>query len=220
MRTVADLAAPIHDALTCLYQLIGSRYFECAYAGTALLALCRVNPMGLADHLNLLREKLNAMFRQYEIDKTGKRRWAERILQTVGIYALVEALQDLELSFSGDEKSPSANWLLEALFDEIEMKSPLISYEIQFDGGVVIYETERPMNRCQISGNQAGFEEHAITGLPPDGRAPETPDQAPSPRWKPARPSPEHYSSRVELIKQAEANYEYVFGTSLMASAA
>jgi len=200
MRTVADLAAPIENALICLHQLIGSRYFENAYAGTALLALCRVNPRGLADHLNLLREKLDAMFRQYDINKTGKRRWAERILQTVGMYALKEALNELKPSFPGSEDTSSDNWLLEALFDKIEGESPLVGFEIQSDAEIDIYEIARLDNKFTISSRNdpsASAESTNITSL----------------QW--VRPSPTGYLTKEEMFKQTEDSYEYVFNKPL-----
>lgn len=145
MLTVAELAVHTKDAVDCLYALIGSRHFRCAYAGTALTALCRADDKKLAKHMSLLRESLSAMFEQYKIDDAAKRRLAEKILNAIGLYSLVNALPELVYSFISKRYVVNDDWFWEALF---RTNPPLLS--VSTDGEVRIYRSDKPEVRILL----------------------------------------------------------------------
>jgi hypothetical protein len=109
---VARLSGPREDALSCLRALVGSKHFDAAYSGTALLALCRTDAKGLPNHLELLRGALTAMFREYDSNSEVRRALAQEILDTIGMEYLSNALA--QLSYQGDGGGSDA-WLADAL---------------------------------------------------------------------------------------------------------
>lgn len=102
MDAVIDLAAPTGASRACLEMLVGSRNFNVAYSGLALLTLCRVAPQGFVAHMDLLREPLAKMFEHFGTDEGTKKRLAEGIALAVTPVRLAEDLSKLRLSERGD----------------------------------------------------------------------------------------------------------------------
>ena len=98
MDAVIDLAAPTDESRKCLEMLIGSRNFNIAYSGLALMTLCRVAPDDFVAHMDLLRAPLAKMFEQFRTDEETKKRLAERIELAVTPAVLAEGLPKLCLS--------------------------------------------------------------------------------------------------------------------------
>ncbi len=129
--SVARLAAPRKDAVTCLRALIGAKHFHIAYAGNALLALCRADAGNLPGHLDILRGYLAEMFREYDTDSKGRRALAEAVLDTIGIWHFKQALPKLIFRGAG---SGSDAWLVEALMFG---NGAQIGYEYRREEGAV-----------------------------------------------------------------------------------
>ncbi|MGB0721623.1 MAG: hypothetical protein ACPGU7_04425 [Gammaproteobacteria bacterium] len=128
LYAVANLARSREAATSCLRQLIASPLFFArpALAGTALLALCRAEPEGLLDHMDLLREALTRMFKQMSDPQPAQRRYAEQIIDTIGPDALIPALDGLD---GLDPQSSGINpddWLLNAL---LFMPPPILEHD-------------------------------------------------------------------------------------------
>ena len=102
MDTVIDLAAPTAASRTCIEMLLGSRNFNVAYSGLALLTLCRIAPHDFVAHMKLLRAPLAKMFEQFRTDKETKKRLAEGIALSVTPIRLADDLCKLDLSERGD----------------------------------------------------------------------------------------------------------------------
>lgn len=143
MMTIAELAVPTKDAVDCLHALIGSSYFENAYAGMALTALCRTDDKNLADHMALLREPLAAMFHQYNVDDTAKQRLAKKILDAIGLKLVVQALDNLVCSEPPKEGVVTDNWFLIALRSHDKSLLSLLSWESR-DGKMFLYRKDKP----------------------------------------------------------------------------
>lgn len=116
MDAVIDLAAPTKECRICLEMLIGSRNFNIAYSGLALMTLCRVAPHAFVDHMDLLRAPLAKMFDKFKTDEETKKRLAERIEVAVPRDVLAEGLPKLRwedmwlrrhLSIDTDEQNVS-----------------------------------------------------------------------------------------------------------------
>lgn len=112
LLAVADLAAPREEATTCLHALIGSRFFDHAYAGVALLALCKADDQGLVEHMQRLREPLAKMFQEFELDHNITQQLALGVLDRVGLPALVRSLTALKYDDRPSPSGPSDNWLI------------------------------------------------------------------------------------------------------------
>ena len=102
LDTIIDLAAPTEASRACLEMLVGSRNFNVAYSGIALLTLCRLAPAGFVEHMNLLRAPLAKMFEKFETDEETKKRLAEEIEIAVTVFTLAENLRNLRLGERGD----------------------------------------------------------------------------------------------------------------------
>jgi len=139
MLAVTELTAPTKEAVDCLHALIASPYFESAYAGLALASLCRADGMHLTDHMERLRWKLDAMFRDYKTDYALKRQLAKKILDSIGLEQVALALPERVHS---DYKYCN-DWFLKALFVNESGSSPLLATE-QINGKEWIYRPENP----------------------------------------------------------------------------
>lgn len=124
MDAVIDLAAPTAASRTCLEMLIGSRNFNVAYSGLALMTLCRVAPQDFVAHMDLLRAPLAKMFEQFGTYEETKKRLAEGIALAVTPAGLAENLSKLHLSERGDAADM---WLFRHIgFDLDERDVPVI----------------------------------------------------------------------------------------------
>ena len=97
MDAVIDLAAPTEESRKCLERLIGSRNFNIAYSGLALMTLCRVAPHAFVAHMDRLRAPLAKMFEQFGTDEETEKQLAERIALAVTPVVLAENLSKLRL---------------------------------------------------------------------------------------------------------------------------
>jgi len=113
ITTVAEIAIPTEDSYRCLQDLITCRQFESAYAGLALVALCRVMPEQFPEHFAFLRGAVGRMFKEYEVDTPGKRRLAIDVFDAVPLNAFAEGFNRLSLPVTADPDSD--NWFLNAL---------------------------------------------------------------------------------------------------------
>lgn len=113
MFTVAQLAAPRPEVVACLHSLIGSRnYFDPAYAGVALLALCRAVPDDLVDHLRRLRASLSVMFNEFTTSAADQQQLAQSVLHTMSLNQIVAALPQLKYFDPFNENAALDTWLL------------------------------------------------------------------------------------------------------------
>jgi len=130
MMIVAELATPIENALQCLNTLISSPCFNksSAYAGLALISLCRVAPNDLAKHLAKLHEKMMKMFEEYAINDAGQRLWAKKIVNTLSTCELAKGLSELGLYLP---KLPFDYWFFN-IFSRAE-DGPLIVWKCDGD---------------------------------------------------------------------------------------
>jgi len=158
LLSVSQLAAPRKDAATCLRALIGAKHFHFAYAGNALLALCRADAGNLPEHLNQLRGYLAAMFREYETESKGRRALAEAVLDTIGIEHLKQALP--KLIFRGEGRE-SDSWLAEALMFG---KGAPLSYEDKREQGVFLWRRDSYEKGVPVRQSQ---QPHTTTHSPP-----------------------------------------------------
>lgn len=129
-ETVTQLAAPTDAALNALTALIGAHQFKTAYAGLALVSLCRIKPEGFSRHMALMRPKLAAMFKEYGDDYDVKRRIAGHIAKAIGLDVLARQLPDILVY---DPRRPEAardNWLLHAL---VAGSNPILSVSEEAD---------------------------------------------------------------------------------------
>jgi hypothetical protein len=147
LLTVARLAAPREEVVACLHRLIGSRHFDHAFAGLALVALCRADDSGLTDHMERLREPLAAQFREFRVDEEAKRGLALSVLDAVGLEPVAEALPRLKYFDRHSEKAPLDDWLIEALLTA--PGSPL-GVEEDEDGGVWLFDAEEPVKKVRL----------------------------------------------------------------------
>ncbi|MCP5368722.1 MAG: hypothetical protein H6907_21820 [Hyphomicrobiales bacterium] len=107
MDAVIDLAAPTVASRDCLEMLIGSRNFNVAYSGLALLTLCRVAPRDFAAHMNLLRAPLARMFEEFQTDEETKKQLAQSVKVAVTGKVVAECLFELALL---ESVKPNDQW--------------------------------------------------------------------------------------------------------------
>jgi hypothetical protein len=98
-----------------LKALIGSKNFNLAYSGIALVALCRADGRGLAAHMQRLRKPLASMFREYHTPPDARRELARTILAAVGLERLVSALPNLKYFDPSAASAATDGWLIEDL---------------------------------------------------------------------------------------------------------
>lgn len=153
MMTVANLASPTKEAKKCLLALIGSNYFELAYSGLALVSLCRVDGANLADHLKLLRDPLLSMFEKYKVNDVAKRRLAESVLNTIGLFNLKEGLNNISISDPARFWLSSDNWFLVALTDASITGRPLIGTTAH-NNVISIFTPDKPEIKFELEDNQ------------------------------------------------------------------
>ncbi|MEO5339817.1 MAG: hypothetical protein H7837_04770 [Magnetococcus sp. MYC-9] len=113
----ARLSAPRKEARVCLETLIDAQPFRetgFAYAGIALVSLCRADPDGWLQHLDRLRGPLHRMFQHYETDDAAKRRLGQEVLEVVTLPKVADSLLEL-VCFEPPGSSPADDWLLQAL---------------------------------------------------------------------------------------------------------
>lgn len=125
MDAVIDLAAPTDESRTCLEMLIGSRNFNIAYSGLALMTLCRVTPCNFVAHMDLLRAPLAKMFEQFATDEETKKRLAERIKLAVTPDVLDKASSKLHFSEPGRGDAEDM-WLFRYIVDLDERNVPVV----------------------------------------------------------------------------------------------
>ena len=125
MDAVIDLAAPTDESRDCLEMLIGSRNFNIAYSGLALMTLCRVAPHDFVDHMALLRAPLAKMFEQFGTDEETEKRLAERIALAVTPAVLAENLSKLRLSERGRGDAEDM-WLFRHIVHINERNVPVV----------------------------------------------------------------------------------------------
>lgn len=132
------LASPGHSqALLCLRSLIGSHNFKPAYAGAALIGLCQIDPLRLAQHLQTpkLRSFLQQQFKQFEDDKTLPGRLAETIFGIIGLEGLKQALPNLHTLDPNVPVGRSADdWLVEGILHSQRFPSVLDEAKSYLDG--------------------------------------------------------------------------------------
>ncbi|MEO5328284.1 MAG: hypothetical protein H7829_08560 [Magnetococcus sp. THC-1_WYH] len=124
LMTVAQLAAPIHDALETIRTLIHSPHFDHAYSGVTLTTLCHCDGSQLLQHLAQLRKPLAQMFREFSSDAETKRELVESVLETVGPDQLVSVLTHLTHFDHEKQDAPHDTWFLDGL---LLGNSPLMS---------------------------------------------------------------------------------------------
>lgn len=144
LMTVIELTVPKKDSIDCLHALISSKYFENAYAGIALTALCRADDQNLAKHMAYLRESLAAMFREFNTNDITKRQLAAKILSAVGRHRLVMAIPELLLSDCSYRKPVNDNWFIYALLERSEEVKPLLSRTENKKGEIYFYRPDKP----------------------------------------------------------------------------
>ncbi|MBF0371293.1 MAG: hypothetical protein HQL52_17735 [Magnetococcales bacterium] len=118
LLVTARLSTPRVEAKACLEALIDSRPFRetgFAYAGIALISLCRADPDGWMLHLNRLRGPLHLMFRKYRTNEAAKRRLGRDVLDAVGLQRIADSLLDLVCFEPGFPVEDTDDWLLHAL---------------------------------------------------------------------------------------------------------
>jgi len=146
---VTELAVSSKDSKECLHALISSPYFDNAYAGIALLALCRADNSNLAAHMSILRGSLRAMFEDSEVDCFAKRRLAARIFDAVSPHNLVKALSAMRLSDTPCLNFGRDNWLFYAL---IEKTTSRLLNLCKDEGKIYFYCTDNPDVKIFLSG--------------------------------------------------------------------
>lgn len=125
LLTVARFAAPRPDVLMCLNELIrNSRHFDRAYSGVALEALCRAEPEGFVRHMAAMRERLRAMFQEFQISDDVKRGYAVSVLEAVGLQRVVHAWPVLKYFDNQSENAALDNWFVLALLQGVD--APLL----------------------------------------------------------------------------------------------
>lgn len=177
LLAIVDLAAPREDATTCLRALIGSRFFDHAYAGVALLALCKADDQGVVDHMTRLRESLAAMFQEFEPDHNVKQQLARGVLDRIGLPALIKSLTALKYDDRHTPSGLSDNWLILGLLSG--PRAPLvyeqndIGYRFARAENQTIWET-LPERNFETGAEFVDFvkRQWALIGL--IGRIPET----------------------------------------------
>ena len=157
MDAVIDLAARTEESRVCLKMLIGSRNFNIAYSGLALMTLCRVAPHDFVAHMDLLREPLAKMFEQFGTDEETKKRLAERIALAVTPAVLAEGLPKLRLSERGSGDAEDM-WLFRHIGVDIgernvpvirSLSEPSLTFEIP-DGSSKERFAGRRMGRAGV----------------------------------------------------------------------
>lgn len=148
--TVADLSVESAEAKDCLYKLIQSNNFDCAYAGLALEALCRADIENLVSHIKLLRAPLNSMFKKYGTSPAAKRSLVKKILKRVGLEPLVKALPALHFCDPYNETLANENWIALALINHAIGEEPLVKVEEHSNGGYEVYQPGKEYIRIQL----------------------------------------------------------------------
>ena len=118
LYSVARLATPGRDdAKRCLRELIASTNFKPAHASTALIALCQVDPRGLAEHFSTpnLRPSLAEQFKLYDPDGEVKMQVARQIFAIVGPENYRDALCNLEALLPNVAGPSPDDWLAEGV---------------------------------------------------------------------------------------------------------
>lgn len=118
LYAVARLATPGRDdAKRCLRELIAGENFQPAHASTALIALCQVDPRGLAEHLSApgLRDKLKRQFDLFDPDQAVRKRVARIILDIIKLENLRNALAKLDILDPVCAEPRPDDWLIESL---------------------------------------------------------------------------------------------------------
>ena len=119
LLAITELAdkAPGEEVVTCLHDLIGSKhFFDYAYAGYTLVALCTADPTGLVEHMNRLRSPLAAMFAKFETSLDAKRYLAKRVLDAIGLQRIADTLPKLAYNKLTYLSAASDDWLIAAAF--------------------------------------------------------------------------------------------------------
>lgn len=119
LMTAASLSAPRNDAIDCLGKLISSRQFNTAFAGIALLALCKADDGNFVKHMEKMRIKIHGMFHKYARSKNAKRIWAEQVLEVIQLKPLAKALPTLKYFDPSGTGKPLDTWFLDGLFGGI-----------------------------------------------------------------------------------------------------
>lgn len=154
LLTVARLAAPREEAVECLHGLIGSKYFDDAYAGIALTALCRADDRGLVRHMELLRASLASMFRKYATPASAQRELARSIMDATSLPALAGALPRLKYFDVHEECAPLDRWLVECLLGG--KSAPLICTQNE-DGRLAFHRRGKPRIKEPLAEEGSGF---------------------------------------------------------------
>lgn len=118
LLTAARLAAERNDAVECLNALIGSKNFDSAYSGIALVALCRADGRSLVAHMERLRKPLVSMFLKYNTSTEARRELARTILDAVGLSRLVAALPNLKYFDRNSASAATDGWLVRSLLED------------------------------------------------------------------------------------------------------
>lgn len=140
MLTVARLSAPRQEAVACLHALIGSPNFDVAYSGLALEALVRADGQGLVAHLILLRDSLDAMFREFQTDAGHRRAIATAVLNAAQLPAVLRAWGEIKYFDRVDESAALDAWFPSALLSGDD--SPLVC-ERDGEGNLFVFRRER-----------------------------------------------------------------------------
>lgn len=116
-ETVVELTNPTQGVVDCLHALIGSRNFDVAYSGLALVALCRAVPEKFIEHMEFMQRSLASMFAKYQLTEADKQLIARRVATAVGLFVLANWLPRIQLADPCDSATTlSDNWLFDSFF--------------------------------------------------------------------------------------------------------
>lgn len=164
LLSVTELAdkAPGEDVVTCLHDLVGSKnFFDHAYAGYTLVALCTADPTGLVDHMDRLRLPLASMFAEFETDVDAKRYLAKRVLDAVGLQRIGDALDKLEYNNPACPAVASDDWLVAALFNG---EPKLLDWR-EAEDRIIVFRPDRPTVEVDIKNQIPYRRSERQTGL-------------------------------------------------------